>query len=222
MVSATCSSARWSRAHVSTSWTRSATSTAASTSRRALLVEVGPRRHAVGQRAGIEARAQQVGQAAGAAQLGDGLEHAAQLAGQRLDAGRRAGVAEDLGVGVGGAALGRVDGADAGAGLDADDGDGLARRERADVGHLGDDGELVVVGAQQDAAAASSPATALDGAAQLVGHEGERDDRPREDGGGQIGQGQPGARGRGAAGRGSARIGHASKGIDPCRVTTRS
>ena len=35
IVSATCSSARWSRAHVSTSSTRSATSTAASTSRRA-------------------------------------------------------------------------------------------------------------------------------------------------------------------------------------------
>jgi hypothetical protein len=106
-----------------------------------------------------------------------------------------------------------VDGPDAGAGLDAHDGDGLTGRERSDVGHLGDDGELVVVGAQQDAAVVTR--AALDGAAQLIGDEGERDDRPREDGGGQIGQGQPGARGRGATGRGSARIGHGSKGIDP-------
>ena len=123
----------------------------------ALLVEVGPRHDAVGERAGLEPGAQQLGQAARPAQLGDLLEHDAQLAGERLDAGRRAGVAQDLGVGVRGAALGGVDGGDAGAGLDAHDGDGLAGRQRADVGHLGDDGELIVAGAEQHPAVGARP-----------------------------------------------------------------
>ena len=151
IVSATCSSARCSRAQASTSSTRSPTSTRAEHLAAALLVEVGPGDDGVGERAGLEAGAQDLGEAARAAQLGDLLEDAAQLAGERLDARRRAGIAQDLGVGVGGAALGRVDGADAGPGLDADDGDRLAGRQGADVGHLGDDGELAVAGAQQDA-----------------------------------------------------------------------
>ena len=53
----------------------------------AVLGEIGPRHDPVGERAGLEARAQQLGQAPRAAQLGDLLEHAAQVAGEALDAG---------------------------------------------------------------------------------------------------------------------------------------
>ncbi len=116
-----------------------------------ILVELGPRGDAVGQGTGVEPGAQQLRQAARPPQLGDRLEHDAQLASQRLDARRRAGIAEDLGVGERRPALGGVHGGDAGAGLDADDGGGLTRRQGADVGHLGDDGELVVAGTQEHA-----------------------------------------------------------------------
>ena len=60
---------------------------------------------AVGERTRFRRRAQQLGQPARAAQLGDRLEHDAQLAGEGLDAGRRPRVADDLDVGVGRAAL---------------------------------------------------------------------------------------------------------------------
>ena len=157
MVSATCSSARWSRAQASTSSTRVGDVDRGEHLDAALLGEVGPADDAVGEGAGLEAGAQQLGEAAGAAQLGDLLEDAAQLAGEGLDAGRRAGVAQDLGVGVGGAALGGVDGGDAGARLDADDGDRLAGRQGADVGHLGDDGQV----GRRRRAAATRPSPAL-------------------------------------------------------------
>ena len=203
MVSATCSSARWSRAQARTSSTRSADVDRGEDLAAALLGEVGPADDAVGERARLEARAQQLGQAARPAQLGDLLEDAAQVAGERLDARRRAGVAEDLGVGVRRAALGGVDGGDPGAGLDAHDGDGLARRQRADVGDLGDDGELAVAGAQQDAAVAAALG-GLDGAARLVGHEGEGDDGAGQHGGRQLGEREAdggGGRGGGRCGR---------------------
>ena len=141
----------------------------------ALLGEVGPRHDAVGQRAGLEAGAQQLGKAPRTAQLGDLLERGAQLACQRLDAWCRARIAQQLGVGIGGATLGGVDGGDPCPRLDADDGDRFARRQGADVGDLGDDGELIVAGAQQHPTVARTTSR-LDGAAQLVGDEGEGDD----------------------------------------------
>ena len=165
----------------------------------ALLGEVGPRHDAVGQRARLEAGAQQLGQAARAAQLGDLLEHAAQLAGQRLDAGRRAGIAQDLGVGVRRAALGGVDGGDAGPGLDADDGDRLAGRQGADVGDLGDDGELVVAGAQQHAGRRRRRAPLSTARRSWSVTRASVMTAPGQDGGRQLGQGKAGGRGRGGA-----------------------
>ncbi len=175
-----------------------------------LLGQVGPADDGVGQGAGLEAGAQDLGEAAGAPQLGDLLEDAAQLAGDALDAWRRAGIAQDLGIGVGGAALGRVDGGDAGPGLDAHDGDRLTGRQRADVGHLGDDGHLAVAGPQQDPTVTGA-ASGLDGAAGLIGDEGERDDRPGKDGGRQLGERQPGGGRRVGDG---GRLAHVSKDID--------
>ena len=67
----------------------------------ALVVELGPRGHTVGERARMAADPQQLGQPAGPAQLGDDTEHAAQLAGERLDAWSRPRVGDRLGVGVG-------------------------------------------------------------------------------------------------------------------------
>ena len=87
-----------------------------------LVVELGPRRHAVGERAGIGGRAQQLGQPARPAQLGDDTEHATQLAAERLDSWRRPRIGDQLGIGVGGAPLGLVQGPDAGTPLDAHDG----------------------------------------------------------------------------------------------------
>ena len=118
--SATCSSATWLRAQSRTSWTRSPTSTAASTAARLLVVELRPRGHAVGEGAGMGDGAQQLGQPARPAQLGDDTEDAAQLAGERLDSRRRPGVGDHLGVGVGRAPLGLVQRPDAGTPLDAD------------------------------------------------------------------------------------------------------
>ena len=105
-------------------------------------------------------RAQQLGQSARAAQLGDDAEHAAQLAGERLDPRRRPWIGDQLDVGVGAAALGLVQRCDAGATLDADDGGRITGRQRADVGHLGDDGDRAGAGVQQDAGLARARAAA--------------------------------------------------------------
>ena len=132
--------------------------------------------------------AQQLGQPSRPAQLGDDAEDAAQLACERLDAGRRPGVGDQLGVGVGGTALGGVQGTDAGAALDAHDGGGIAGRQRADVGNLGDDGDLAGAGVQQDTRVAGPPGGG-DGGAQLVGAEGQGDDGTGEDDGRDRGDG---------------------------------
>ena len=121
------------------------------------------------------------------------------------------GSAQDLGVGVGGAALGRVDGGDAGPRLDVHDGDRLAGGQGADVGDLGDDGHLTVTGAEEHSTVTRA-ASRLDGPAGLVGHEGERDDRPGQDGGRQLGERQPGGGRRGGGDGG--RLAHVSKDID--------
>ena len=102
--------------------------------------------------------AQQLGQPARPAQLGDDAEDAAQLARERLDSRRRSRVDDQLGVGVGGAPFGLVQRPDAGAALDADDGRRVARRQRADIGDLGDDGDLAAAGVQQDAGLARAAA----------------------------------------------------------------
>ncbi len=182
----------------------------------AVLVEVGPRDDPVGERARLRRRAEQLGQPARAAQLGDRLEHDAQLAAEGLDAGRRPGVADDLDVGVGRPALGRVDGGDAGPRLDAHDRHRLPGRKGADVGHLGDDAERAVVGAQHDPPVGRG-APGLDRPAQLVAAEGEGDHRAGQHGGGKVGQREAdeGAGGGvgGEVGGGSA-ITHVSKDID--------
>ena len=137
--------------------------------------------------------AQQLGQPARPAQLGDDAEHAAQLAAERLDPRGRPRVDDHLGVGVGRAPLGLVQRPDAGPALDAHDGSRVARRQRADVGHLGDDGDLAAAGVQQDAGLARAPRGG-DRRAQLLGAEGEGDDGAREDDRGDRGDRQAGRR----------------------------
>ena len=94
-------------------------------------------------------RAQQLGQPARPAQLGDDAQHAAQFASERLDPRSRPGIGDRLGVGVGGAPLGLMQPPDAGPPLDAHHGGGVTGRQRADVGNLGDDGDLAAAGVQQ-------------------------------------------------------------------------
>ena len=67
----------------------------------ALVVELGPRGDTVGEGARMARDPQQLGEPPGPAQLGDDPEHAAQLAGERLDARGRPRVGDRLGVGVG-------------------------------------------------------------------------------------------------------------------------
>ena len=188
----------------------------------ALLGQVGPADDAVGERAGLEPAAQQLGQPARPAQLGDLLEHAAQVAGEGLDARGRARIAQDVGGGVGGAALGAVDGGDPGPRLDAHDGDRLTRREGADVGHLGDDGERAVAGTQQDPAV-TALLGGLGGPAGLVGDEGEGDDGTGQHRRWELGEGEADASVRrgGAATRATGSL-MASKGIDPVAASRRN
>ena len=125
-------------------------------------------------------RPQQLGQSARPAQLGHDAEHAPQLPPERLDPWGRPRVADHLGVGVGAPPLGLVQRPDAGPTLDAHDGSRVARRQRPDVGNLGDDADLPVAGVQQDARLARAPGGG-NRRPQPIGGEGEGDDGARED-----------------------------------------
>ena len=176
----------------------------------AVVVEVRPGGDPVGEGAGMVGDAQQLGQPPRSPQLGDDAEDAAQLASERLDARGWPRVADHLGVGVGGAALGGVERTDAGAALDAHDGGGVAGRQRADVGNLGDDGDLAAAGVQQHPRVAG-PTGGGDGGAQLVGTEGEGDDSAGEDDGGDRGDGEANG---GGGGRRCGGIAHVLEGSD--------
>ena len=80
------------------------------------------------------------------------LEHGAQLAGQRLDPRGGAWIGDRLDVGEVALPFGVVDGEEADPAVDAHDRRRIARRQVADVGHLGQHAEGVVVAdAQHDA-----------------------------------------------------------------------
>ena len=191
--------------------TRSPTSTRAEHLAAALLGQVGPADDGVGQRAGLEAGAQDLGEAAGA------------RAARRSARGCRA-------------ARGRCPRRAASGGGRA----GPRRRRRSaprsDVwtavmrardstctmatgspvgsepmsGTWATTPSLTVTGTQQHPAVTGATGR-LDGAAGLIGHEGERDDRPGQDGGRQLGERQPGGGRRVGDG---GRLAHVSKDID--------
>ena len=102
------------------------------------VVELGPQRDRVGERAGVEVAPQQFGQAARTSQLGDQLENGAQLAADVLERRRRPWVAEHLVLGDVGTALVAVDRDHSGTRLDLDDRDRLAGRQRPHVGNPGE------------------------------------------------------------------------------------
>ena len=106
--SATCSSATWALAMSMTSWTRSPTSTASSTRARVASSSSAHAGDPVGELAGGRDRAQQLGQPPRPAQLGHHAQHGSQLAPEGLDPWGRAGIGDQLGVGVGGTVLAGV------------------------------------------------------------------------------------------------------------------
>ncbi len=111
-----------------------------------LVAHLAPGGDGVGKRAGLGDRAQDLGQPAALAQLGDLLQHHPQLAGGGLDARAGAGVGEQLDFRVLGAALAGMDGHDPGAPLGLEDGGLLAVGQRGRVGDAGNDADLGTVG----------------------------------------------------------------------------
>ena len=139
-------------------------------------LRLAPRRDGVGQLARLDDAAQDLGQAAAVAQLGDLFEHDAQLARRGLDPRRRPGVGEQLDLDVVGATLARVAGDDARPHLGLHDGGHLAVGHRPGVGHPGDDADVAggLVVQHQPAIAGRG---GLHRGAGGVGRQGEGEDR---------------------------------------------
>ena len=111
---------------------------------RGLMIEVGlaPCRDGVGQLAGIGDAAQDLGQPAAAAQLGDLFQHDAQFTRRGLDPRGWATVGDQRDVDVIAASLARMTGNDPGTNLGLDDRGHLAIGHRPGVGNAGDDADV--------------------------------------------------------------------------------
>ena len=145
---------------------------------------VRPRRGGVRERAGVGDGAQDLGQAARPPDVGDLLQHDAQLPAHGLDPGRGARLLDRLGLDPQPGALGDDTGTEAGPLYAAHDGSQATAGQLAGVLDLGDDahtgGAALDLGHEEHAMVVAG-ARRGDGAQRLVGVEGNGDDGGGED-----------------------------------------
>ena len=199
---ATCSSARWPRAHVIDQLDRVDTSTARNMASRAASSNSAHRATESASAPGSRLRRNRSGRRRERRSSAISSRTARSSRPTFSIDGEGPWIAEDLVLGDVGPALVAVDGDHAGTRLDLDDRNRLTRRQRPHIGNPGEDPELVFVAAGQQQ---GSPFGGFDGTPELVGRQGNGHDGARQDHRGQVGDGETGT---------DTRVGHASKGTD--------